>query len=170
VTQVLFVCLGNICRSPMAEAIFQAKLEKQNLLTELNCDSAGTANYHPGKAPDHRTLQVLQNNGIYTQHRARQILSDDISAFEYLIAMDDSNYNHLKRMQANHPPRKGQLLRMIDFLSPEQNPVSYTEIPDPYYGDIRDFESVFALLEPACDTLLRHIQSGNKTTANYERG
>lgn len=157
--QVLFVCLGNICRSPMAEGIFQALLQAQKLHTEMGCDSAGTANYHPGKAPDHRTLKVLQNRGIHTAHRARQVLHSDFQTFDFIVAMDDSNHHHLQRMfeSANKP--SSQILRMIDFISPTDNPRAHREIPDPYYGDLNDFEEVFALLSPGCQALLDHIQN-----------
>jgi protein-tyrosine phosphatase len=159
VIQVLFVCLGNICRSPMAEGIFQALLQAQKLHTVMGCDSAGTANYHPGMAPDHRTLKVLKSRGIHTAHRARQVLHTDFQTFDFIVAMDDSNHQHLQRMfhSANNP--SSQMVRMIDFISPADNPRAHREIPDPYYGDLNDFEEVFALLSPGCQALLNHIQN-----------
>ncbi|MGE3726703.1 MAG: low molecular weight protein-tyrosine-phosphatase [Candidatus Sericytochromatia bacterium] len=156
--QVLFVCLGNICRSPMAEGIFQALLQTQGLEQFMGCDSAGTANYHSGLAPDHRTLKVLKNRGIHTPHRARQVLHSDFQTFDFIVAMDDSNHHHLQRMYQSLQNPSSQILRMIDFVSPEDNPRAYREIPDPYYGDLKDFEEVFELLSPGCQALLKHIQ------------
>lgn len=157
-TQVLFVCLGNICRSPMAEGIFQAQLQAQKLHTTISCDSAGTANYHPGMPPDHRTLKVLKNKGIHTPHRARQVLHEDFQRFDFIVAMDDSNYAHLQRMHQSVAASNRQILRMIDFVPASANPFGHREIPDPYYGDLRDFEAVFALLAPGCTALLSYIQ------------
>ncbi|PIQ24767.1 protein tyrosine phosphatase [bacterium (Candidatus Blackallbacteria) CG17_big_fil_post_rev_8_21_14_2_50_48_46] len=157
--RVLFVCLGNICRSPMAEAIFQNLLEKNAQTKAWSCDSAGTSNYHPGERPDRRTLQVLNKYGIQTQHRARQILHHDFEEFSYLIAMDDQHLEHMLRMQKSLPQNQAQILRMIDFISDDQNPSRHQEIPDPYYGDLSDFEAVYQLLKPGCENLLSHILS-----------
>jgi protein-tyrosine phosphatase len=155
--RVLFVCLGNICRSPMAEAIFQNLLEQRDLTAQMMCDSAGTANYHPGKRPDHRTMSVLQQRGIFTQHRARQITPDDFALFDYILAMDQDNFEQLSRVSQRFSGHRAKLLSMIDFVPQQSNPAGYTGIPDPYYGDDQDFQEVFALLYPGCEQLLHQI-------------
>lgn len=155
--RVLFVCLGNICRSPMAEGIFQHLLHEEGMTDQFYCDSAGTSNYHLGKRPDSRTLQVLEQKGIRTRHRARQILHQDLESFDYLIAMDESNFRHLERMHLSLKAPRAQIRSMIDFIPMAHNPQNYTAIPDPYYGDLSDFEEVYNLLYPGCQNLLTEL-------------
>lgn len=153
--KVLFVCLGNICRSPMAEAIFQHLLHENGLTESIFCDSAGTANYHLGKPPDSRTLHVLKQHGIHTHHRARQISYQDFESFDVLIAMDESNFQHLERMSLNLKTPRARLQAMIDYVPAAHR--HYSAIPDPYYGQLSDFEEVYQLLYPGCQNLLREL-------------
>ncbi|MBF2052897.1 MAG: low molecular weight phosphotyrosine protein phosphatase [Candidatus Sericytochromatia bacterium] len=157
---VLFVCLGNICRSPMAEAIFAQQVTHAGLDQKISWDSAGTANYHPGKKPDHRTLQVLTAHGIETAHRARQITDQDFERFELMLAMDQSNFNDLQR-RAEALRREGYALKAriekMGTYEPQQPVVR--DVPDPYYGDLKDFEAVYQMLEPACAELLQQLQA-----------
>ena len=155
--RILFVCLGNICRSPMAEAIFQHLLERRALTDRMGCDSAGTANYHPGKRPDFRTLHVLEQRGIFTEHRARQVNPDDFTQFHYILAMDQDNLHQLEQMHQRHPAPTATLLSMIELVPTHVNSSRHLGIPDPYYGEIQDFQEVFDLLYPACEALLSRI-------------
>lgn len=153
--QILFICLGNICRSPMAEAIFSHQVYLAGLNRRIKTDSAGTSNYHPGKQADHRTRQILKNHGITTTHSARQILHQDFKNFQYILAMDHQNLENLSRVyrQMHEPVAK---LELIGHYEPDQ--VTPREVPDPYYGELEDFEEVYQMLEPACAKLLDTIR------------
>lgn len=152
---VLFVCLGNICRSPMAEAIFGHLVTQAGLQDKIAWDSAGTSNYHPGKLPDHRTRQVLENHGISTRHLARQIRNPDFEQYDYVLAMDQHNLRDLTRVFQSHPPSRSRLELMGAYCEDG----NCEDVPDPYYGELEDFEAVYVMLEPACRRLLGQIRS-----------
>ena len=154
-TQVLFVCLGNICRSPMAEAIFAHLVDQAGLSSAFQIDSAGTSNYHPGKRPDHRTLQVLAQHGIQIEHGARQVTPQDFENFDYILAMDQQNWIDLKHVQARAHQPKAILERMNAF----DDQASGIDVPDPYYDGLPEFEAVYQMLLPSCQNLLKHILS-----------
>lgn len=150
--KVLFVCLGNICRSPSAHGVFQALLDEQGLNNQVEVDSAGTAAYHIGKAPDPRSTAAATKRGVdLSPLRARQAVLDDFSAFDYILAMDSENLSNLARLKpANY---QGHLGLFLDFA---QTPES--EVPDPYYGDDQGFEHVLDLVEMASQGLLDVIK------------
>ena len=154
---VLFVCLGNICRSPSAEAVFRKLLADQDLQSSIECDSAGTSAWHIGSPPDERAVAVGLQRGVDMRNlRGRQVGKNDFSRFDYILAMDEDNLRHLRGMK---PDDYGGVLDL--FLSFSQR-ASVGEVPDPYYGGRRDFEHVFDLLEGAAQGLLddirRHMQ------------
>lgn len=138
-TKILMVCLGNICRSPLAHGILESKLNT----FKFYVDSAGTAAYHVGHQPDRRSIKVAKNNNIDISHQtARQFKASDFDRFDYIYAMDSSNYTNIISLARNN----SDIGKVKLFL--EENPnISNKNIPDPYYGDMSDFEYVFDLIE-----------------------
>ena len=153
---VLFVCLGNICRSPTAHAVFQALVDNSGLAEQIEVDSAGTGDWHIGHAPDQRTCTVAAQNGYdMSSLRARLVTVADFDRFDYILAMDHDNLANLKAMcPASY---SGRLGLMLDYtLAPSFAQIS--EVPDPYYGGDDGFSLVLALVEDACGGLLDHIR------------
>ncbi len=151
--KVLFVCLGNICRSPLAEAIFKHKLKQRNLEKYIYADSCGTSNYHIGDPPDARTLVNAKRNGIEIAHVGRQIKPADLQHFEMLLAMDRSNLYNIQKMDGSGLYNaKIILMRAFDETSPHE------DVPDPYYGGEEGFQIVFEILERSTNNLLDHIE------------
>jgi len=151
--RVLFVCLGNICRSPTADGIFRELVARAGLQAHILVDSAGTSGWHIGKAPDSRTIAAARARGFdLGSLRARQVSSADFAEYDYVLAMDKSN---LKDLQSLKPSNyRGQLGLFLTFGSQEQ----YREVPDPYYGEGDAFELVLDLVEDAAQGLLNHIR------------
>ena len=152
-TSILFVCLGNICRSPTAEAVFRARARQAGLLDQLVIDSAGTGDWHVGKAPDARALAAAGQRG-YDMHGliGRQVEKDDFQRFDYLLAMDESNLAGLQSLQPSD--FAGHLGLFLDF-HPQ---ATHRQVPDPYYGGAGGFELVLDLIEQASDGLIEHLR------------
>jgi protein-tyrosine phosphatase len=143
--KILMVCLGNICRSPLAEGILASKLPKDKFIV----DSAGTGNYHIGKQPDPRSIQTAKKNGLDISHqKARQFSSSDFSNFDYIFAMDNSNYNDIIQLAKNEK-EKAKVTLLLDQLFPGDN----VDVPDPYYGLQNGFDMIYHMLDEACDNL-----------------
>lgn len=139
---VLFVCLGNICRSPLAEGLFLRHAARAGTLDVFRVDSAGTSNEHSGELPDPRTRTNASGHGLELKHRARQVKADDFHRFDWLLAMDQENYRNLERLQPAGAPARLHLL-----IGPElQTAPAHVEVPDPWYGGPEGFETVFQLL------------------------
>ena len=150
---VLFICLGNICRSPAAEGIMKSLVEKAGLSEEFEIDSAGIGNWHVGQLPDSCMRKCGAEHGYRFDSRARQFQRSDFQCFDIVVVMDNENYRAITSM-ASSQADKDKVVRMADFLTSHRE---YTTIPDPYYGDYSDFELVITLLEEACQGLLDEL-------------
>jgi protein-tyrosine phosphatase len=150
---VLFVCMGNICRSPTAEAVFRAKVEGAGLLHQIAIDSAGTHDYHIGNPPDKRAQHAAKQRGYDMGNlRGRQIEAADFSRFDYVLAMDNANMAILQRLC---PKELRERLGLFLHYAKQHK---VTEVPDPYYGGDDGFDQVLNMVEDASAGLLQHIQ------------
>ena len=149
--KIIFVCWGNICRSPAAHGTMNYLINKYNL-TNIEVDSAATESIHVGQLPDSRTRCTALERGIQVNHRARQVTLKDLETFDIIIAMDNENYEKL-RILGNHK-YNDKIQKMADFLSQEKYGF-YDEIPDPYYGDINGFYNVLDLVYDGCVGILQ---------------
>ena len=157
-SRLLFVCMGNICRSPSAEGVFQQLIDARQLSEQFFLDSAGTHAYHVGEPPDSRSQRAALARGINITHqRARQVTVEDLDRFDLLLAMDRQNYHRLHQLATSDSQRR-RIRLMMEFAPalPEE------EVPDPYYGEgNQGFERVLNLLEHAADGLLSHLLKGD---------
>lgn len=151
-TRILFVCMGNICRSPSAEAMLRALARRDFPQLQLEVDSAGTHDYHVGEPPDPRSIAAGRKRGYdLAPLRARQVTSEDFARFDWLLAMDAANLSRLRQLAPT-----GKLERARLFLE-FAGETSRIDVPDPYYGDTADFELVLDLLEVASQRLLHRL-------------
>ena len=147
--KILMVCLGNICRSPLAEGILQNKTLDLN----VEVDSAGTASYHLGKSPDPRSVQIAKDNSIDIGHqKARQFTVTDFDIFDKIYAMDTQNLNNIMSLTRNSKDKA-----KVDLILHELNPGSFESVPDPYYGGDQGFQDVYDLLDHACEKIKNNI-------------
>lgn len=146
---VLFVCLGNICRSPMAEAVLRHQLREEGLVEKVRVDSAGTGNWHAGEPPHRGTRDLLADRGISVNGiRARQIGKQDLENFDYVIVMDNNNYGDVKKLAGNET----EIHRFVDFIPDTE----YKEVPDPYFTG--DFEETYRLVEAGCQGIIKTLR------------
>lgn len=147
-TKILMVCLGNICRSPLAEGILKHKLPKDRFLIE----SAGTSNYHIGELPDQRSIDIAKKHGIdITDQRGRQFNQSDFDTFDYIYVMDTSNFRDVLQL-ARNVDDENKVKLILDELASD-----IINVPDPYYGGTSGFENVFQLLNKACDKIYNNL-------------
>ena len=147
---ILMVCLGNICRSPLAEGILASKCEHLPIVV----DSAGTSAHHIGEGPDHRSVHIATVNGIdIADQRARKLMKSDLEDFDLIFAMDSVNYTNILKLASTELDRNKVHLLLNEF-TPEQNKA----VPDPYFGGDQGFEIVFSLLDDACEALKNKLE------------
>ena len=151
--KILFVCLGNICRSPLAEGVFKEKVRKEGLEKKVAVVSAGTSGWHIGEPPDPRSIEVARTNGIVLDSKGRKAISEDFETFDYIIAMDKSNFLNLKNLPGSNYEGAAKLFLMRDFDDLGKG----KDVPDPYYGGDDGFTKVFEMLDRSCQNLLDEI-------------
>ena len=150
---ILFVCMGNICRSPTAQGVFERLVEKEKLDDRIQIDSAGTHAYHIGEPPDARASEAAMQRGVdLSSQRARRVTAADFIEFDYVLAMDSSNYDDL--LSICSPDEKSRLYLFLEFASE----LGERDVPDPYYGGATGFERVLDLIETASEGLLAEIR------------
>ena len=177
-TSVLFVCLGNICRSPLAEGIFSHQAEIRGLADRFEADSAGTGAWHTGEPPDSRSVAVAASHGVPLTGTARQVVMDDFARFDLIVAMDRSNQRSLEGLRhggtrwdrgrrrhgrgsgarAQKGRNRARIVMMRDYDPGGSDP----DVPDPYYGGPGGFEQVYRILERACGELLDELAKANR--------
>ena len=147
--KILMVCLGNICRSPLAEGILKSKLPKNSFLV----DSAGTANYHTGNAPDKRSIAVAKKYGLDISNlKGRQFHVSDFDMFDWIYVMDESNFKNVNKLARNDED-----IAKVKFILNEVYPNQNYDVPDPYYGGDEGFENIYKMLNEACDNIAKKL-------------
>lgn len=147
------VCLGNICRSPLAEGILKSKLDT----THFEVDSAGTGGWHVGELPDTRSISIAKKHGIdITDQRGRKFSPYDFETYDYIFVMDNSNYQDVIKL-ANSKEEIAKVKLILDEIFPNEN----VDVPDPYYGGNQGFENVFNMLDEACEKIAERLQLAN---------
>ncbi len=155
-TRVLFVCLGNICRSPLAEGVFQHLVEARGLAAHYRIDSAGTGGWHVGESPDKRSIAVAKKNGVALTSRARQVAPSDFEEFDHIVAMDRENLLDLQALRrGSAAPGQARLHLLRDF-DPEPGD---RQVPDPYYGGADGFDHVYAMVRRSCEAMLDALEA-----------
>lgn len=148
-TKILFVCLGNICRSPLAHGILESKLPSDRFYI----DSAGTASYHIGSQPDRRSIKVARNFGIdITNQQARAFQLTDFDTFDIIFAMDKSNYNDIIKLASSEED-----IKKVKLFLDENRSILNKNVPDPYYGDMSDFKRVYDLIDETCNMFVNKL-------------
>ncbi|MCG6987104.1 MAG: low molecular weight phosphotyrosine protein phosphatase [Gemmatimonadetes bacterium] len=151
-TSVLFVCLGNICRSPLAEGVLRHLVQERGLGDRFEIDSAGTGDWHMGQPPDERSVQVASAHGITLGGRARRVRREDLDHFDLVVAMDRENLRDLQRLADGSGPRAR--LHLLSDFDPEAD---HPDVPDPYYEDLSGFETLYRTVHRACESLLEQL-------------
>jgi protein-tyrosine phosphatase len=155
ITEISFVCLGNICRSPLAQGVFQDLVNREKLDQKIIISSAGTGNWHIGNLPDERMRQTAQSKGIKLESRAQQFQGKDFNRFNLVLAMDHSNLVRLSEIAPSTLPKNK--LMLFRYFDPEST--NDQDVPDPYYGGSKGFEEVYSIVKRTCPPLLDYIKS-----------
>lgn len=159
--KVLFVCLGNICRSPLAEAIFDQKIKAAGIEDHFKSDSAGTSDFHIGELPDERTIHCAKKYNLPVNHRGRQVNRTDFRDFDYILAMDENNLRNLNHLKVRFGFEDKEIHLLRNFV-PNSEGMS---VPDPYYGSEDGFEEIYHILNEAVDHFLATIQERHQLYA-----
>lgn len=150
-TNILMVCLGNICRSPLAEGLMRSKLN----FTKFTVDSAGTSGGHKGQAPDKRSIAVANKNGLdISNQKSRKLIKEDFKNFDILYVMDQSNYNDVMALAITEEEKK-KVVKILDEVFPGEN----LDVPDPYFGGSQGFENIYRMLDRATDVIAKQIDN-----------
>ncbi|MFP4377126.1 MAG: low molecular weight protein-tyrosine-phosphatase [Spirochaetales bacterium] len=152
--RVVFVCSGNICRSPLAHALLEEKLQRRGIGGRVFVESAGTDAYHVGEQADPRMRRTARAHGVIIDHPARMITAEELEASDLVVAMDDTHVRKLSRLA---PTARDRIVKMRSF-DPEVSLGDAPDVPDPWYGELGGFENVFAMVERSCDALVDHIE------------
>ena len=156
--KILFVCMGNICRSPTAHAVMQHKVNQMGLTKRFQVDSAGTHAYHVGDKSDARSRSKARSKNIDMEYiRARKISINDYDEFDYILAMDHDNLELINYYAPENPQAK--ICLFLDFVN-AKNDIGFDHVPDPYYGGDEGFDTVFNLVDSGCDALIEHCLAG----------
>lgn len=148
--KILMVCLGNICRSPLAEGILQSKVS-----SSVSVDSAGTSGYHDGELPDKRSIAVAKKYGLdLTNQRSRKFIAQDFKNFDLIYAMDSSNYYNIIALATSEEEKE-----KVKMILDETHPNQHKNVPDPYYGGDQGFENVYKMLDEACEVIANKINN-----------
>lgn len=149
-TSILMVCLGNICRSPLAEGLLRSKLN----FTKFKVDSAGTSGGHKGEAPDKRSIDVASKNGLdISQQKSRKLTIQDLQDFDHVYVMDESNYQNVVELAQNED-QKAKVKKILDVPFPDE----HLDVPDPYYGGDQGFLNVYRMLDQATDAVAKQLE------------
>lgn len=149
-TRILMVCLGNICRSPLAEGILKSKLDHAKFLV----DSAGTASHHVGSSPDHRSVEIAKRNGLdITDQRGRVFVKEDFKTFDYIFVMDTSNYEDVLNL-AETQKHRDKVSLILNKIFPDED----MSVPDPYHNSIDGFKQVYEMLEESCSVIAKELE------------
>lgn len=152
--RICFVCLGNICRSPTAEGVFQHLVNERGLQSYFEIDSAGTSAYHVGEPANSKSREVALQHGVSLQSKARQFQSSDLEYFDLILAMDRENLRNVEKLQT--AAEEDENIGMLRDFDPEPGD---GEVPDPYYGGLQGFENVFQIVKRSCEQLLDELET-----------
>jgi protein-tyrosine phosphatase len=159
--RILFVCLGNICRSPLAEGVFKYYLNCNNLSNSILCDSAGTAGYHIGCKPDKRSIKIAEDHGIILDHLGKKLSGTDFEDFDFIVAMDQNNYQNIMDLK-KQVSGKAKVLMFRDF-----DPEGKGDVPDPYHGTMDDFEKVYQMCLRTSEKLANHVLADHNNNLKH---
>ncbi len=153
--KILFVCLGNICRSPLAEGHFLKLIMDNNFQEIIECNSAGTAGYHIGQLADPRTRSNALSHGIHLTHKGRQLIENDFNDFDYILVMDDSNLSNVSNMQKTLENPRAKVFKMRHFDYDHKD----SDVPDPYYDSEKEFEEVYQILKHSTYNFMNFLKN-----------
>lgn len=154
--RILFVCMGNICRSPAAENMMRAVAEREGLSEQIELDSAGTIRLHTGNPPDDRMIETARRRGVDMTGRARQIAAADLETFDWVLVMDEDNLADVEALASQNGGSTARIAMYCEFCTEHDE----SEVPDPYYGGVDGFEKVLDLLEDGCSGIVRQYREG----------